>query len=1300
MPPKRGTRAAAKSGARAKASAASKKTTADNKKTAAPEQAEAKPTAKLAALQRRVGAAFDDAQRNLQRHARATRTLCALRTGKGASVKAKKGAQTSAESDDADLDKRCEAAATFDEVFLSFVNRVLAVGKREASVERLVTFIAQLAVNPEMQLWKTAEAPTDAEQEQVLELAHDHLAKVLIRQLLPVTDVKDDAVRFRSIQLLAGIIEGLDEQFDLDDEWDEIERRGLARLRDSKPHIRQYAVHALARLQDPTDVDSSVTREYLRLLSTESSNDVRKAVLSSIGLSKITLEEIVGRTRDVKDDLRRHAFVILATKVHVKVLTITQRMQLLRDGLNDRNERVRQACIDMVVNGWLPAREMDAVSLLQKLDVGVSDAVGDDGNGESTVIIEDMFKAILPLVERKLSNAGVDLTALGPETVMYWRCHALHVHETARSPAEAYEKLDGLLPSITDFCEVVAAYAEGDVSEDSNNNQDVASFVLLQLLKLISLMDLSDEAGRESLANLLPKLLIFCGPSTAVSDSCARLMLKILEKVTNSTEDLLQLELDMMTELQREHEVADNGGISEDLAEALPELRENIAELETQQRELEDQGLVAEAQPLKDIALRLRGELQEIEDALSAQAQLAAGNEDFGESADRALRSLTIVEAALSLTSGAAIEDHAKEALRSTILATHQNHAEDDVLRHAIFRNLGTFCLADASAAAQYHSLFISAAQHDTSADVRLSAIQCLFDITLVHWHRWCSPGPDKEDKRATIAAMIDTLLSIDGEDVEVDDLLLHGFAKILLAGTPLCSSDTSSSPNQGRAVALELAETHAEESNHGMRAALLARLFNFYFDAVESRERPATTQCLSVFFPLFAFGGGDVNRVCIRDAFVPALHCLQRSMAEADDMPAKTAAETLEGAVRFFFHLTDTEQVRAHQREQSRRTRGPDFFVEPIHGDLAFAMAFEALAAPSTTQCKTMARLLSQATPAARIVSMSQLGSDVRSAREWPVVLDKLEAAFSDKTSERAISTFAKGVESQLASITLSCDQEDEEGHDCADHSEAALRKSLASDLHSFQRLRTANTRAARKRPARKVSIGDESFEADVATPTREELPLRAPSTRIRRTRTTNLVDSDSEEFDDESSADSDILDAHSPAPGPSTPMMGKLQLSPVVAPTFDSDTSEDEGSLSDSEAEELAVNRSTNSSIHSARSAFSNTSLNLSSQDTDSAAEKNAKLIQFFAGVAQKQGGRDQKRQRVSKGSASENQENRGNKSTRPVKAIAKKPGRPARKPKRALVESDSSSDESPAEDAEAAKAHLAEIDSLLYD
>jgi Chromosome condensation complex Condensin, subunit G len=75
---------------------------------------------------------------------------------------------------------------------------------------------------------------------------------------------------------------------------------------------------------------------FLFHLGADPSVAVRRSVLSCVGRSSVTLPHILERTRDVKDTVRRHAYVVLS-KISIRSLTIKQRERLLREGLMDRS---------------------------------------------------------------------------------------------------------------------------------------------------------------------------------------------------------------------------------------------------------------------------------------------------------------------------------------------------------------------------------------------------------------------------------------------------------------------------------------------------------------------------------------------------------------------------------------------------------------------------------------------------------------------------------------------------------------------------------------------------------------------------------------------------------------------------------------------------------------------------------------------------------------------------------------------------------------------------------------------------
>ena len=54
----------------------------------------------------------------------------------------------------------------------------------------------------------------------------------------------------------------------------------------------------------------------------------------------VCVAAIISMTRDVKDKIRKEAFLMLAEHCNIRNFRIEQRIQLLRDGLNDRLYRI------------------------------------------------------------------------------------------------------------------------------------------------------------------------------------------------------------------------------------------------------------------------------------------------------------------------------------------------------------------------------------------------------------------------------------------------------------------------------------------------------------------------------------------------------------------------------------------------------------------------------------------------------------------------------------------------------------------------------------------------------------------------------------------------------------------------------------------------------------------------------------------------------------------------------------------------------------------------------------------------
>ena len=363
-------------------------------------------------------------------------------------------------------------AAAFRDSLNASLDRALLIFRREPCVERMLQLVANLVC------FQNDKYHTDSE-----------LAVHLLQRMVPLTAARDKAVRFRACQLTAKLLNSLGEDAEVSEElYEEILQAMLVRLNDKVPVVRVHAVAAVARLQDPTDVTDPVTSEYMRLISSDTSKEVRKAVLANLGVSALTLPVILERLRDVKDDVRKYTYSVVAIKIDVKSLQIAQRV-LLVGGLQDRCEAVRKACVHMMVSKWLPRCDNNPIKLLKLLDVelhpeaaerALRAILGDDGIKSTT------SATFLPYHDNKKKHGDV-LTA---EEAFYWR--VLGKVATERNNDELMETA---LPELPVVYEAITANLG-------------KALVTGELMQLVPLLDFGDEVGRKRLYTMLGSLLL------------------------------------------------------------------------------------------------------------------------------------------------------------------------------------------------------------------------------------------------------------------------------------------------------------------------------------------------------------------------------------------------------------------------------------------------------------------------------------------------------------------------------------------------------------------------------------------------------------------------------------------------------------------------------------------------------------------------------------------------------------------------------------------------------------------------
>lgn len=107
---------------------------------------------------------------------------------------------------------------------------------------------------------------------------------------------------------------------------------------------------------------------------------------------------------------------------------------------------------------------------------------------------------------------------------MYWRCVAKHFHNLS-----SLDALERILPELSSFTVYIKEFLTMMSSERYGILETKAhQFILLQLFEIIKIYDLSDEAGRNNLSELILNVLL--------TDHCSK---EIIECIVNHLENVI-----------------------------------------------------------------------------------------------------------------------------------------------------------------------------------------------------------------------------------------------------------------------------------------------------------------------------------------------------------------------------------------------------------------------------------------------------------------------------------------------------------------------------------------------------------------------------------------------------------------------------------------------------------------------------------------------------------------------------------------------------------------------------------------
>uniref|UniRef100_A0A8C5AXW1 Non-SMC condensin I complex, subunit G n=1 Tax=Gadus morhua TaxID=8049 RepID=A0A8C5AXW1_GADMO len=737
-----------------------------------------------------------------------------------------------------------EDKTLFHEKFIHYLKYAMIVYKREPAVENVIEFVAKFA------------SKEDEEEED------DHpFLTFIFNFLLESHKANSHAVRFRVCQLINKLLGSMSENAQIDDDlFDSLHQAMLIRVTDKFPNVRIQAALAMTRLQQPQDPDCPTVSAYMLILDNDSNAEVRRAVLSCIAMSPITLVKVLKRTRDVKESVRKLAYQVLADKVHVKALSIAQRVTLLEEGLHDTSGT---AVKTRLLPSWLKHLDGDVVLLLPRLDVE---------NCSETAL--EVLKAIFTnMPEEEMLKDRVKLIpgdALSCENVIYWR--ALCEFVRAKGD-EGEEMLEKILPDAATY----ADYLQGTVPVLSEaqraefNSLEMAmrkEFISQQLIHLVGCLDTNEEGGRKRVLAVLQELL--CRPQTPAS------------LVSLLTEKLLSLIPDDNRRIQMVAEIISD--VREPIAEAGPPLdeaqdrRRQIKLAEVKVRILEARQALDDCIAAQEFsnAAQFKDSITELENQRNLVLQEAAeGSQPVDREVrteksdpDTLLRCLTMCAELLKQMNIKTRIGPTLSAIVSSLIVPCIANAHPAVRNMAVVC-LGTSALHSKELAKAHMVLLLQIAQLD-EVKIRISALRSIIDLLLLFSFQLLSEKPvtqatpashspggqeeeepteEKGDLAGDTAQSILQLLSefLDGEVSDLRTETAQGLAKLMYM-------DRFSS------------------------AKMFSRLVLLWYNPVTEGDT-SLRHCLGVFFQLYA-RESRAHQEVVGESFLPTVRTLMNAPA------------------------------------------------------------------------------------------------------------------------------------------------------------------------------------------------------------------------------------------------------------------------------------------------------------------------------------------------------------------------------------------------------------------------------------
>lgn len=340
-------------------------------------------------------------------------------------------------------------------------------------------------------------------------------------------------------------------------------------VRDASPIVRQNALLALQRLQNPDDKEDPVMKVYQFHLECDPVAKVRMTVITAIAKKLNLMPIIIDRLQDIDEKVRRHVYLQMAS-FPVKTYRIIDRIAFLEAGLNDRSEKVAEVLANVFLPNWITAYDGNYAELIKAIKMDSNDKELTNFRGLAEKALEVLFKKqpISELVEYLQISDESEYTRCIPfekssslEWLLIWKVVIMtyqkriadKVEEEKPSDASDDEdeapKVDqNVVPELSVLCNFIEKFAK-DFKSGTENDAKYQNLLfnhsLITLFEIIELCDLSDVVGCAKIRDIVKEVLI----KNDLIEFAIKKMIEVVQSLDANSETNLNFFNDIIIEM-------------------------------------------------------------------------------------------------------------------------------------------------------------------------------------------------------------------------------------------------------------------------------------------------------------------------------------------------------------------------------------------------------------------------------------------------------------------------------------------------------------------------------------------------------------------------------------------------------------------------------------------------------------------------------------------------------------------------------------------------------------------------------